>query len=149
MEVPMSDPISIDHLFTANHCEVLNGMLYVNGGGFTEIFRPVSEDSTYINNFSVAFSFSIPEEETHKEHTFSVKLENKEGTVQLAETNGTFNISKPPNAPDDIDLHVVGSVQFNIIFPKPDTYQVVATLDNDVNIKRTWRFRVNDVVRGT
>ena len=142
----MSDPISIDYLFTANHCEVLNGMLYVNGGGFTEILRPLSEGATYLNNFSVAFSISIPDEEENTEHIFSVKVVNKESII-LGETSGVFNVSKPPVAPDDIELHVVGAVQFNIIFPSPGTYQAVVTVDNDVKIQRSWRFRVNDVVR--
>ncbi len=143
----MDDHITIDYLIAANHAEIANGLLYVSGGGFTDIYRPKLEPSSYLNIFSVALSLAIPWDETNRLHTISVRVEKLEDMFVLSETHASMNISRPPTLPEGVELHVTATVAFNIVFPEPSDYQIVATVDTEGDSKK-WRFRVHDVAMG-
>lgn len=143
----MNNGVSIDYLIVANHAEVVNGMLYLSGGGFTELSRPVTEPPSYVNNLGAAISIRVPDEESNKQHTFTIKLEKKEGGEPLGMATGAFSVGKPANVSEDVEMRIVGAIQFNTIFPSSGIYQVVAMIDNDIETQKKWRFQVNDIAR--
>jgi len=134
----------IDYLLVADHAVVINGLLNLIAGNFTDIFRPGKDAASIVNHFSVALSILIPRALAHQLHTFTIRLENQDGTVVLGETTASFSVGLPPNAPEDWEQHVVGVAQFNINFPVPGFYRVVAAVDNESDSKH-WKFRVQDV----
>jgi hypothetical protein len=145
----MNEQVSIDYLILSNHAEVVNGLLYLSGGGFTEIYRPAMEAVSYVNNFCAALSIFIPKEEVGVQHTFTLRVQHRETRQVLSEGVGSFSVGLLPTAPPDSELHVAVAVQFNIIFPAPGPYRVYATVDDRSDSEKEWKFRVQDVARGT
>lgn len=138
----MNDTATIDYLIVANYAEVVNGMLYLMGGNFSDVIRPVMEpDSTVINSFCAAISISIPWDSPNQLHSLTIRLENRDDTKVISEVKATFSVSKPPNMTQDIEQHAVGVIRFNAIFPSPGNYEVIAVVDNGGDA-RSWKFRV-------
>ncbi len=141
----MSGSTTIDYLIVANHAEVVNGLLYLSGGGFTDVYQPATEVSSSITHFCAALSIRIPKDTAHQRHMFTVRLENQAGTETLGSSEASFSVNKPPDA-EDIEQHVVAVTQFNVIFPSPGFYRVVATANGEN--ESYWKFRVHETGMG-
>jgi hypothetical protein len=130
---------SIDYLILANHVEAVNGLLYINGAGWTDHVRPANQQS----NFGVGVSICIPWHETNQPHDLIIRVENEDGTTVLANVEAQLNIGRPPTLPPGTEQHAAIGMTVSTIFPSAGNYQVVAQIDKEGDFKR-WAFRVHD-----
>lgn len=138
----MNSPAKIDYLIVANHAEIINGMLYLMGGNFTDIIRPpIEPDSTIVNIFCAAISITIPSDSPNQLHNITVQLKNRDEDKVVSEVKASFSISQPPNIAKETEQHAVGVIRFNPVFPSPGNYEVVAAVDSGGD-STGWRFRV-------
>ncbi len=129
----------IDYLFVANHVEVVNGLFYVSGGGWSDLPRQPNQP----NHFGIGLSLCIPWNETNQPHDLSVLLENEDSTV-IVKAEMQVNIGRPPTIPQGSDQHVAIGMMLNTVFPAAGGYRVIAQVDQNEDVKR-WAFRVNDM----
>ncbi len=134
---------TIDYLILANHVEVANGLLYISGAGWSELARPANQPN-HINNFGVGVSVCVPWNETNQPHDLSIRLENEDGTVVLANIDAQLNMGRPATLSAGSDQHAVVGIMFNAVFPSAGTYRVTAQIDKAGDIKR-WDFQVRDM----
>ncbi len=139
----------IEFLILADHAEVVNGKLYMMGGGWSDLQRvPTAEGQPPPpSHLSVAVSVLVGWNETNRTHHLRLTIENDDATQKLAELEGDIEVGRPPGIPPGSDQRAMLAVSAGVAFPGPGTYRVVATLADKA---RSVTFRVHDVqARGT
>jgi len=139
----MLEAVRIDTLLLANHVEVVNGLLYVSGGGWTEHRRPVTPQGPALSHLGIGVSVLVPWNETNAPHTFTVLIEDEDATP-IVKIDGQINVGRPPALPAGSEQAVLLGFPLNVQFPHPGTYRAVVTLDEDGDSKH-WTFRVHDL----
>lgn len=140
----MEDQVSITALILANHVEVVNGLLYVSGGGWTDHVRRVPKDGpTPISHLGIGLTVAIPWQATNQTHPFTIRVEDDDANM-VADATGQFNVGRPPTIPPGSIQFAVLGLTFDAIFPHPGGYRVIARVDENGD-KKLWPFRVHNV----
>lgn len=134
----------IDVLILANHAEAINGLLYISGGGWTELHRQIHGGRVPPSHFGIGISVRIPWNETNQPHTFLLEIQNDDATVQIARAEGEVNVGRPPQLVPGSVQHAVLAMNVDTVFPAPGGYRLIVTVDEGKAVG-TWPFRVHDV----
>jgi hypothetical protein len=123
---------TIEFLLLANHAEVQNGLLYVSGAGWANLFRgqvePESPPPT--NYFGIGASVLIPWDETNQIHHLVIRIE-RENNEELARIETDMEVGRPPGLPQGADQRVAVGFGVNIAFPEEGSYRTVAEVGQD------------------
>jgi hypothetical protein len=127
---------SIEYLLLANHVEVQNGLLYISGGGWANLFRgPLAPDEPPpINHFGVAVSLAIPWEETNQAHRIDIRVvheTDQEDTQPVAHIGGGIEVGRPAGIEAGTVQRVAVGFSIDTAFPKEGRYHVVAQIGED------------------
>ncbi len=133
---------TIEYLLLANHAEVQNGLLYISGGGWANLFRgPLDPDSPPpTNHFGIGASVLIPWDETNQHHHVVIRIE-QENTLPLLRIEGEIEVGRPPGLLPGTDQRVAVGFGVDIQFPEEGSYRAVAEIGED---SRSVGFRVLD-----
>lgn len=141
----MIETSSIDYVILANHVEAVNGLLYISGGGWTDLHRLIQPNGQPpVNHFGVGVSVRIPWTQTNQPHRLAVRVEDEDAAVVVVRVDAQLNVGRPATIPQGADQHAVIGIGVETAFPKPGGYRVIAVLDDELDT-RTWAFRVHDV----
>jgi hypothetical protein len=123
---------NVDYLLLANHVEVQNGLLYVSGGGWANLFRgPLNpDDPPPINHFGIAASLVIPWDETNQRHPLAIRIESKSGR-EVARIEGGIEVGRPPGLPPETEQRVAVGFSLDVQFPDEGGYRAVAQVGDD------------------
>jgi hypothetical protein len=131
----------IETLMIANHAEAINGLLYISGGGWTDLVRSLTQGGPPpVNHIGIALAIKVPWVETNRRHPIVVRIENQDGKEQL-KLEGQFEMGRPAGIPEGSDLRNVMAINAEITFPAAGTYRVVAAVGSE---QRNITFRVHD-----
>ena len=139
----MLETARIDALLLANHVEVVNGLLYVSGGGWTEHHRPVTPQGPALSHLGIGVCVLVPWNNTNVPHTITILVEDEDANP-LVKIDGQLNVGRPPNLPAGSEQAVMLGFPLNVQFPHAGAYRAVVTLDENGDSKR-WTFRVHDM----
>jgi hypothetical protein len=136
----------IAFVMVADHAEALNGKLYINGGGWTDLQRPVIlGQAPPPTAFSIALSVYIPWGETNRPIALKVTVEDEDGNKQF-DISTPVVAGRPPQMPVGQGQYFHSAVQMVMPFPQAGGYRAVVTIDGDRDT-RTWAFRIHDVIQ--
>jgi len=132
----------IDVLILANHAEAINGLLYLSGGGWTDLHRQIQDGNVPANHFGIGISIRVPWHETNEPHKFFLDVQNEDATVTLLHAEADVTAGRPPQLPRGAVQHAVLAINVDTTFPGPGGYRVIANVDGKSTA--TWPFRVHD-----
>ncbi len=134
----------IENLVLANHVEAVNGLLYISGGGWTDHWRPqqVPGAPPMVSHLGVAVTVLIPASAPPIPQQLAVAVEDERGQ-QIAGMQTQLGQARPPGIPPGDAQRVVLALSFNLVFPGPGAYRLVARLG--ISAPRELPFRVHDV----
>jgi hypothetical protein len=140
----MSESVVVDFVMLANHVEVVNGMLYVSGGGWTDHRRPIppAGNPPPLSHLGIAASVLVPWNETNQPHVLTVQIEDEDAKAIL-KIEGHLNVGRPPNLPPGSSQPVMFGFPLDLQFPHAGTYRIVAYIDDGE--QKHWPFRVHDM----
>jgi hypothetical protein len=149
----MDEQIRIDYLFPANHIEVINGLVYVHGGGWTEVHRVRTADSPLpTTSFGVVVAILVPWAELNRPHGVAVWVEKADQKESSDEPQPLLRMEtqmlvgqRIPRAGLGERVQIGFPAQYQ--FPAAGAYRVVAQVD-DMPETRQWDFFVNDLITG-
>lgn len=139
----MLEMVRVDFLLVANHVEVVNGLLYVNGGGWTEHSRVLTPNGPALSHLGIGVSVQVPWTATNQPHTLTLIIEDEDATP-IFKMEAQINVGRPPQLPAGSEQPVQLGFPLNLVFPHPGTYRIVATVDEHGDTKH-WTFRVHDL----
>lgn len=134
----------IEFLMVADHAEVVNGKLYLMGGGWTDLRRPRqgAGESSPPTHMSIVASILVGWTETNEVHQLHIAIEDADATERLAEIETAIEMGRPPGIPPGSDQRALLAVNAGLVFPRPGGYRVVAKLGDHT---RSVTFRVHDI----
>ena len=120
------DQPTVDFVIIADRAEVVNGKLYMMGGGWDRLSVP---DFTQPQSISVAIGILVPWNATNQTHSLAVRVETQDAE-ELAAMGLNFTTGRPPILGQAESQRVILAFQLAIRLPGPGTY-VVKALIND------------------
>lgn len=132
----------IELLVIANHAEAREGLLFLSGACWTDLWRgtPGQGNPPPMNHFGVAVSVLVPWEETNRRHHLVMRLETEDGQ-ELVRMEGDLEVGRPPGITAGSDQRAVLAINADIQFPKPGGYRILADVGAQT---RSVSFRVHD-----
>jgi hypothetical protein len=123
---------TVDYLLLANHVEVQNGLLYVSGGGWANLFRGLlnPEEPAPINHFGIAASVVIPWDETNQGHNLLIWIERENGQ-EIARIEGGIEVGRPSGLRPGTEQRVAVGFGLDVQFPEEGSYRAVAQIGED------------------
>lgn len=126
-------------MILADTVEVLNGKLYMMGGGWDTVGAQKIEAPVPI---SFACGVRVAWGERDDEHTLQLGVEDLDGVAVEEPLIASFKTGSSPLAERGSPGHVPFAVKGAFTFPKFGTYAIVAQLDGRVDTVRKLQFHV-------
>lgn len=120
----------IDFVIIADRAEVVNGKLYMLGGGYDRML--VGDPMPYPFLLSFAVGILVPWNACNTEHRLQFAIEDPEGkTLDGFGGEVGFNVGRPPGMkPGESQRVMVASPQAPVTFPDFGTYLLRVTLSS-------------------
>ncbi len=130
----------IEYLTLAHHAEAINGLLYLQGAGLTDLYQPRdAAGGQGMLHVGIAVSILMGWNEANQRFGLVLSIRHEDGSV-LVSIDGQVESGRPPGLPPGSDLRSVLAVSAEVQFPQPGGYQLRAGLDDRV---RSVSFRVH------
>jgi hypothetical protein len=120
---------TVDYLLLANHVEVQNGLLYVSGGGWANLFRGPIDPTAELtpNHFGIGISLLIPWDETNQIHNLVIRIESQSGQ-EVFRLEGNIEVGRPPGLPSGTDQRIAVGFGIDAVFPEAGSHRAVAQI---------------------
>ena len=129
----------IEFVINADHAEAINGKLYLQGAGWTDIVQPIGPGGQPgIVHIGIAVSILIGWNETNQRFPLTLTLEHEDGD-KLVNVSAQVEAGRPPGTPAGSDFLSVLAIGAEIQFPKTGGYRLRAELAGE---ERSVAFRV-------
>jgi hypothetical protein len=135
--------VAIEYLLLANHAEVQNGLLYVSGAGWANLYRGPRnpDDPLLINHFGIGASLLVPWDETNRRHHLIIRVVRDENDQEIARVEGGIEVGRPTGLESGAEQRVSVGISVDVPFPDEGGYRVVMQIGED---ERSVTFRVFD-----
>ena len=123
----------IEYVTLANHAEAINGLLYLQGAGWTEV-RPAVGPQGQIApvHIGAGVSILIGWNETNVSYPIRFELLHEDGGDPVLAGEGQVEAGRPPGAPPGVEMRTVLALAAEVIFPQPGGYSFRVTLAEKV-----------------
>jgi hypothetical protein len=131
----------MEFLVIANHAEAKEGLLYLSGACWTDLWRSIQPgEPPPATHMGIGVAILVPWLETNRKHHLVIRLESEDGK-DLARVEADLEVGRPPGIPEGVDQRSVLALNGEFQFPAAGGYRVVAQVAGD---SRSVSFRVHD-----
>ena len=128
MSTPEVEDVTVDFLILADRAEVLNGKLYMMGGGYTH--QNIVDFSKPLV-LSMALGVLVPWHKTNERHEVAIRIEDEDGNELEPKIDAAVEVGRPPQAVQGEIFRPIIAVSGQWKIPGPGTYRIVTTVGND------------------
>lgn len=128
--------ISTEWILLADHADVANGKLYLNGGGWENL--TVNQPLPISHPCGIAVAFSIPWNETNQKHPMAIALADEDGR-EFVTVEGELEVGRPPGIPLGQAQRIQMAVNLLIQIEKLGAYVVSTRLHGQPSSAITFR----------
>lgn len=129
MQPEVPEKLRIEWIILADAAEVLNGKVYMLGGGWDRI--PASQQDRDLRQFAIALSIVVPWHQTNERHALEVRLTDADGQQVLFKIAGEFESGRPTGAIQGQVLRTPMAFKFAGALGQVGTYAVVGSIDGE------------------
>ncbi len=117
----------IEMLMLANHAEVVNGLLYVHGGGWTHHWRGAAPPGQprSPSQVAIAATFLLDEAEGAPSQPFAIRIRD-EGGDEILRADGIFEVAAAEAASRSERRRLAFAANVAVVFPHEGRYTVSA-----------------------
>ena len=118
--------MNVEWVILADAAEVINGKLYLMGGGWEAInlATPMPAHHT----FAIAVAFEVPYLETNQLHDVDIRIQDPDG-IELIRIEGQVEVGRPPGINPGSPQRIPVAFSVSHEFTKAGPYAVHATAD--------------------
>ena len=132
---------TIEFLVIANHAEAREGLLYLSGACWSDVWRTIAPGGAPpITHFGVGVAVVVPWGETNRRHHLTVRIEDEDGK-EITRVEGDLELGRPVGISPGSDQRAVVAMNADLVFPDPGGYRLLAEVGED---RRAVSFRVHD-----
>lgn len=117
----------LEWLILADEAEVVNGKLYLMGGGWDKLW--FNRQMPASRHMAVAASFRVPWNETNQRHGIEIELATEDGE-SLAKVTGQMEVGRPAGIAPGTEQRSQIAFSVDARFGKFGTYVVNARVDD-------------------
>jgi hypothetical protein len=117
---------SVEYLLLADAVQVVDGKLYVTGGGFDAMLVPAVPQTAQL---AIACGVLVPWAEAEKEHTLTVSVASADRRPLAPPHRETFRTGRASGLLPGAPVHVPFAITWELTFPDYGRYAVIATVD--------------------
>ena len=121
------ESVGIEFIMLTDRAEVLNGKLYMMGGGYDR--RIINDIKTPVT-LSFVVSVLVPWSLTNQPHTLRIKVETEDGATIGQEFQGQLTVGRSAQAISGQLFRVMSVVNITSVLPQLGGYRVIASLLN-------------------
>lgn len=116
-------------LILADHCDAVNGKLYINGGGWNTLTLP---ELPVPYGFAIGITIDVDWNETNRRHDLELHVEGPDGEhLGDAPLSAQFEQGRPPGTPPGTDQRMVLAVGTQQTFESAGPHAVVVSVDGE------------------
>jgi hypothetical protein len=115
----------IDYLLLADHAVVVQGKLYLAGGGWDRVAAPTLPHQMMVG---IAAGIRVPYTETDSPHTVQIRLESSSNGEALLEIQGELDVGRPPGS-RGLDLLIPMAFNLPVKFEEAGDLVLIASVD--------------------
>jgi hypothetical protein len=136
----------IEYVTLANHAEAINGLLYLQGAGWTDIRAGVGpQGQLHSVHLGVGISILVGWNDTNVAFPLQFRIVHEDGGDPVLAGEGQIEAGRPPGLPAGSELRNVIAIGADVVFPRPGGYRLEATLGEQT---KGVSFRVHAVPAG-
>lgn len=118
----------IEYVTVANHAEAINGLLYLQGAGWTDIQQPMGPNGQPgIVHIGLAVSILVGWNETNQRYPISVRILHEDGS-ELVNLGAEIEAGRPAGLPAGSDIRSVMAIAAEVQFPRAGGYELRAEM---------------------
>ena len=136
MQPEISDKLKIEWMILADAAEVMNGKVYMLGGGWDRI--PASQRDSDLRLFAIALSIVVPWHQINERHNLEVKIIDADGQRLMFNVTGEFESGRPPGSVRGQLLRTPVAFKFAGPLAQVGTYAVVGSIDGEESCRTTF-----------
>ena len=121
--------MQIDYLILADWAEVINGKIYVQGGGWTTI--TAREPLPVSRTIAIAVSPRVEWHETNTPHDLVIRILREEGQAELARIDARFEVGRSAGLPQGSSQPHPMAVNLPLTFERAGEYEIRASIDGE------------------
>lgn len=115
----------IDYLLLADHAVVVDGKLYLAGGGWDRVTPPAFPHQMMVG---LAAGVRVPFTETDDSHTVKIRLEDSGNAEPVFEIEAELQVGRPPGS-RGLDVLIPMAANIPIRFQEPSDLVLVASVN--------------------
>jgi pimeloyl-ACP methyl ester carboxylesterase len=144
----MSTGTRVLFVYAANHAEVVNGLIYVNGGGWTNVQRQIRAEGRQLVQMGAIVALIVPWMELGQPHEVTIEIEAHPSSGPSGHAVATVKLSVLVGAQrftrEGVNERIMLAVPITVDFPAAGDYCLVADVD-DSGERKEWEFWVHDI----
>jgi hypothetical protein len=139
----------IEFVTLANHAEAINGLLYLQGAGWTDIRvgnGPTGQLASV--HLGVGISIVVGWNDTNVVFPLTFQMLHEDGGDPLFAGEGRVEAGRPPGLPAGSEIRNVIAIGADVVFPRPGGYRfdvMLASTATATTITKGVSFRVHHV----
>jgi hypothetical protein len=134
----------LEYVVIANHAEAINGLLYLQGAGWTDIQQPVGANGQLgIVHFGMAVSILVGWNETNRRFPLKLVVVHEDGAELAPPVYAQIEAGRPPGLPEGSDIRSVIALNAEAQFQRLGRYEFRVELGDEV---RRTAFRVKSAL---
>lgn len=119
----------IEYVSLANHAEAHDGLLYLQGAGWTDLRPPVNPDGNLgIAHFGIGLSVLVGWNETNTRFPLILQVMHEDGGDPFIQAEAQIEQGRPAGLSPGQDLRSVLAINVDAAFPRAGGYEVRATI---------------------
>jgi hypothetical protein len=120
----------IEYVTVANHAEAVNGLLYLQGAGLTQIVQPIdAAGQPGVVHVGIGVSLLVGWNETNETFPLTLTVEHEDGET-IVTIEAPIETGRPAGLPPGSDQRSVLAVSGEVQFVRPGGYRVRARLES-------------------
>jgi hypothetical protein len=127
---------SVEWVILADAAQVVNGKLYLLGGGWDAVIVPSAFPASQA--CGIAIAFRVPWNETNQRKHADVEITDEDASATVATMGLQFEVGRPAGITAGQSQRFQIAANVALTFPRPGSYVILVKIDGETKMRTTF-----------